>query len=104
MSDTLPPLLLGLFRELKAAGVPVGVRDYLDGLEALRLGFGQGSRAALRELAIALWGRSDEERRLKAFNDVAHVLKRRIELMLALPPKSLASLTIQSQLDAIGKI
>lgn len=46
----------------------------------------------------------DEERRLKAFNDVAHVLKRRIELMLALPPKSLASLTIQSQLDAIGKI
>ena len=55
---------LRLFRELKAGGVPVGVRDYLDGLEALRLGFGQGSRAALRELAIALWGRSDEERRL----------------------------------------
>ena len=64
MSDTLPPLLLGLFRELKAHGVPVGVRDYLDGVEALRLGFGQDSRAALRDLAVALWGRSDEERRL----------------------------------------
>ncbi|MDD2990908.1 MAG: VWA domain-containing protein [Zoogloea sp.] len=66
MSHTLPPLLLGLFRELKANGVPVGTRDYLDGVEALRLGFGQGDRAALRELASALWGRSDEERRLIA--------------------------------------
>ncbi len=64
MTHPLPPLLLGLFRELKANGVPVGVRDYLDGIEALRLGFGQDSRAALRDLAIALWGRSDEERRL----------------------------------------
>lgn len=67
MTDTLPllpPLLLGLFRELKANGVPVGTRDYLDGVEALRLGFGQGDRAALRDLASALWGRSDEERRL----------------------------------------
>lgn len=69
MSHTLPPLpplLLGLFRELKANGVPVGTRDYLDGVEALRLGFGQGDRAALRELASALWGRSNEERRLIA--------------------------------------
>jgi uncharacterized protein with von Willebrand factor type A (vWA) domain len=64
VTDTLPPLLLGLFRELKANGVPVGTRDYLDGVEALRLGFGQGDRAALRDLASALWGRSDEERRL----------------------------------------
>lgn len=46
----------------------------------------------------------DEGCRLKAFNDVAHVLKRRIELMLSLPPASLAALTIQSQLNAIGKI
>lgn len=66
MTHTLPPLLLGLFRELKANGVPVGVRDYLDGIEALRLGFGQDGRTALRDLAIALWGRSDEERRLIA--------------------------------------
>ncbi len=60
----LPPLLLGLFRELLANGVPLGVRDYLDGLRALQLGFGQGGRPALRDLALALWARSDEEHRL----------------------------------------
>jgi len=43
------------------------------------------------------------ERQKQAFTDVAQVLKRRIELMLALPPESLASLSIQSQLEAIGK-
>jgi protein-tyrosine-phosphatase len=46
----------------------------------------------------------DEPRQRQAFLDVAHILKRRIELMLALPPASLASLSIQSQLNAIGKI
>ena len=68
MSDDvrLPPLLLGLFRELVANGVPLGVRDYLDGIRALRLGFGHGDRHALRDLAQALWVRSDEERRLVA--------------------------------------
>ncbi|MBL8398918.1 MAG: VWA domain-containing protein [Candidatus Accumulibacter sp.] len=60
----LPPPLLGLFRELLANGVPVGTRDYLDGLRALRLGFGQGDRQALQALALALWARCDEERRL----------------------------------------
>lgn len=44
------------------------------------------------------------ERQKQAFNDVAQVLKRRIELMLALPEQSLAGLSIQSQLNAIGKI
>lgn len=44
------------------------------------------------------------ERQKQAFNDVAQVLKRRIELMLSLPEQSLASLSIQSQLNAIGKI
>ncbi len=43
------------------------------------------------------------DRQQQAFNDVAHVLKRRIELMLALPSASLSSLSIQSQLNAIGK-
>lgn len=47
-------------------------------------------------------GSEDKQRR--AFNDVAQILKRRIELMLALPPQSLHSLSIQSQLNAIGKI
>ena len=37
----LPPLLHGLFRELVANGVPIGIRDYLDGIRALRLGYGQ---------------------------------------------------------------
>lgn len=44
-----------------------------------------------------------EEWRRKCFVDVAHVLKRRIELMLALPLEKLAPLSIQSQLDQIGK-
>ena len=43
------------------------------------------------------------EQQLHAFNEVAHILKRRIELMLALPAQSLASLSIQSDLNAIGK-
>ena len=50
----------------------------------------------------AVEGSPDKQR--QAFNDVAQVLKRRIELMLALPAASLQSLSIQSQLDAIGKI
>jgi len=44
-----------------------------------------------------------EDKQRQAFNDVAQVLKRRIELMLALPPESLKALSIQSQLNAIGK-
>lgn len=61
--DRFPPLL-GLFRELLANGAPVGVRDYLDGLRALQLGFGHNSPDRLLKLALALWSRSDEEHRL----------------------------------------
>ncbi|MBA4111097.1 MAG: protein-tyrosine-phosphatase [Leptothrix sp. (in: Bacteria)] len=50
----------------------------------------------------AVDGRDDKQR--QAFNDVAQILKRRIELMLALPPHSLQALSIQAQLNAIGKI
>ncbi|MBL8423918.1 MAG: hypothetical protein JNK06_10540 [Candidatus Accumulibacter phosphatis] len=66
MSDTarLASLLLGIFRELLANGVPLGVRDYLDALRALQLGFGQDGRQALRDLVLALWSRSDAEHRL----------------------------------------
>jgi uncharacterized protein len=69
----LPPLLHGLFRELVANGMPIGIRDYLDGIRALRLGYGQraavlpgddGMRQALCALARTLWARSDEEHRL----------------------------------------
>ncbi|MBI5924742.1 MAG: arsenate reductase ArsC [Aquabacterium sp.] len=45
----------------------------------------------------------EEAKQRRAFHEVAHILKRRIELMLALPPESLHSLSIQSQLNAIGK-
>jgi uncharacterized protein with von Willebrand factor type A (vWA) domain len=62
--DRLPPLFLGLFRELVAQGVPVSVRDYLDGIRALRFGFGHGDRERLCALARTLWARSDEERRI----------------------------------------
>jgi len=51
---------------------------------------------------VAVDGRDDKQR--QAFNDVAQILKRRIELMLALPPHSLQALSIQAQLNAIGKI
>jgi arsenate reductase len=51
---------------------------------------------------VAVEGTPEQQRR--AFNDVAHVLKRRIELMLALPPQNLGALSIQSQLNAIGRI
>jgi arsenate reductase len=45
-----------------------------------------------------------EDKQRQAFNDVAQILKRRIELMLALPSQSLQALSIQAQLNAIGKI
>jgi arsenate reductase len=46
----------------------------------------------------------DSARQQQAFNDVSQMLKRRIELMLSLPEASLSSLSVQSQLNAIGKI
>jgi arsenate reductase (thioredoxin) len=58
----------------------------------------------------AHWGLPDpaavtnsEAEQRRAFKDVAHALKRRIELMLALPLEKLAPLSLQNQLDAIGK-
>ena len=44
-----------------------------------------------------------EDKQRAAFMDVAIILKRRIELMLSLPEKSLNSLSIQNALDSIGK-
>jgi hypothetical protein len=44
-----------------------------------------------------------EDKQRAAFMDVAIILKRRIELMLSLPDKSLNSLSIQSDLNTIGK-
>jgi arsenate reductase len=58
----------------------------------------------------AHWGVPDpvsvegtDEQKARAFMDVAIVLKRRIELMLALPLASLAGLSLQREVDRIGK-
>jgi arsenate reductase len=57
----------------------------------------------------AHWGVPDpaavegsEEQKAKAFMDVAITLKRRIELMLALPLSTLAGLSLQRQIERIG--
>jgi arsenate reductase len=57
----------------------------------------------------AHWGVADpghapgsDEAKTKAFLDTALVLKRRIELMLALPIATLARLSLQKELDTIG--
>lgn len=47
--------------------------------------------------------RPSEAEQRRAFRDAAHALKRRIELMLALPFDKLAPMSLQQQLDAIGK-
>jgi hypothetical protein len=49
---------------LQRQGLPLGVRDYLDALRALRAGFGSGGRRQLRQLCEALWARTEEEARL----------------------------------------
>ncbi len=58
----------------------------------------------------AHWGVPDpaalqgtDEQKAKAFMDTAITLKRRIELMLALPLRSLAGASLQGRIDQIGK-
>jgi uncharacterized protein with von Willebrand factor type A (vWA) domain len=89
-AERLPPIFLGLFRELVANQVPLGVRDYLDGLQALQLGFAQGDRRRLGDLAMTLWARSDEERRLIA----------RYLALIPAPPAELGT-TIDDDLAAV---
>lgn len=97
----LPPLLHGLFRELVGNGVPIGIRDYLDGIRALRLGYGRrdaalsgedGMRQALCALARTLWARSDEEHRLIS----------RWFARIPAPPDALVK-EIDAALDALGQ-
>ncbi len=57
-------LLLPLFRFLVRSGVPLGTRDYLDGLRALQGGFGTGSLDRLRKMVLAVWARTAEEHRI----------------------------------------
>ena len=58
----------------------------------------------------AHWGLPDpaavegsDERKAQAFMDTAIALKRRIELMLALPLDTLAGMSLQREIDRIGK-
>ena len=58
----------------------------------------------------AHWGVPDpaavtgtDEQKAKAFMDTAIVLRRRIELMLSLPLDKLAGLSLQREMDQIGK-
>ena len=58
----------------------------------------------------AHWGVPDpaavegtDAQKTKAFMDTAITLKRRIELMLSLPLKSLAGMSLQREIDQIGK-
>jgi len=58
----------------------------------------------------AHWGVPDpaavtgsDEQRARAFLDAALVLRRRIDLMLALPLQSLTGLSLQREIDQIGK-
>ena len=58
----------------------------------------------------AHWGVPDpaavegsDEQKAKAFMDVAITLKRRIELMLSLPMNTLAGMSLQRELNQIGK-
>ena len=58
----------------------------------------------------AHWGVADpslsqgtDEQVLKAFRDTATVLKRRIELMLALPIQALDRISLQQAVDRIGR-
>lgn len=60
-------VLRGVFLALRQQGLPLGVRDYLDALRALRAGFGAGRREALRALCETLWVRTEEERRVVRF-------------------------------------
>jgi uncharacterized protein with von Willebrand factor type A (vWA) domain len=56
-------LLEGVFRELLARKTPIGMRDYLDALRALELGYGRNTRDELRLLCHRLWARNDGDRR-----------------------------------------
>ena len=59
----------------------------------------------------AHWGQPDpaavageEAAQRQAFRDAAHALKRRIELLLALPIDKLAPMSLQAQLENIGRL
>ena len=56
-------VLEGVFRELLARHIRLGVRDYLDAVRAIRLGFGGHTKNELRLFCRRLWGRNERELR-----------------------------------------
>jgi uncharacterized protein len=56
-------VLRAVFTHLVERGLPLGVRDYLDALRALRAGFGGSQRDRLHWLCRTLWARSEAEAR-----------------------------------------
>jgi uncharacterized protein len=57
-------IVQGIFRELLVRHVRLGIRDYLDAVRALRMGFGGHSKQELRLLCHVLWGRNETEIRI----------------------------------------
>ena len=60
--------LIDLFAQLRAAGLPLGVDDYVALLSAIQAGFGLPDRASLERLCRNLWVKSTEEAALLHFH------------------------------------
>lgn len=63
MADT-EPLLLSVFYDLRARGVPLGLPEYLLAVETLRGGVGLESSERLRRVCRLLWAKSVEDQQL----------------------------------------
>ncbi|WP_437909565.1 VWA domain-containing protein [Sorangium sp. So ce327] len=87
--DELP--LVELFQDLREAGLPLGTRDYLELLRALRMGEGLDDNRALLRLCQLLWTGTREEARLlerlfeRAVDAAARRSRPALELSTAAP-------------------
>ncbi len=80
--SSAPLPLLALFDELRRAGLPLGLGEYLLLVRALRGGYGLADRAALRRLCHTLWTHSLEEQQLLDYH---------FDRVLSEPPRSTAA-------------
>jgi uncharacterized protein len=97
MPSSTPPLavedlpLFELFQDLREAGLPLGTRDYLELLRALRMGEGFDDTRALLRLCQLLWTGTREEARLverlfdRAVGTAARRIRQSPELSTAAP-------------------
>ncbi|WP_437537296.1 VWA domain-containing protein [Sorangium sp. So ce726] len=90
--DDLP--LVELFEDLREAGLPLGTRDYLELLRALRMGEGLDDTRALLRLCQLLWTGTREEARLleRLFERAVDAAARRVR-----PAPELSATESQSQ-------